>query len=92
MQRLIILFLVGMIAYLLIRGLIQTLMGVQQRKQKPNPARFQGGAEMVLDPVCEAYIPKDGALSETIRGETYFFCSPECSRQFKKAKLSEKTG
>src|SRR5258707_1269169 len=47
MLRLIILFLVGMTAYFLIRGLIQTLMGVQRRKQRPNPARFQGGAEMV---------------------------------------------
>ena len=90
-MRLIILFLVGMTAYFLIRGLIQTFMGVHQRKQKPDPARFQG-AEMVLDPVCESYIPKEGALSEVIRGDTYFFCSPECARQFKKAKLSEKTG
>ena len=90
-MRLIVLFLVGMTAYILIRGLIQTLMGGHQRKQRPDPGRFQG-AEMVQDPVCESYIPKEGALSERILGDTYFFCSPQCARQFKKSKLSEKTG
>lgn len=90
-MRLIVLILVGITAYVLIRGLIQILMGVQQRRQRQDPVRLQG-AEMVQDPVCESYIPKEGALSERIQGETYFFCSPQCMRQFKKAKLSEKAG
>jgi len=90
-MRLIVLILVGITAYVLIRGLIQTLVGVQQRRQRQDPARLRG-AEMVQDPVCESYIPKEGALSERIRGETYFFCSTQCARQFKKAKLSEKAG
>jgi len=88
-MRLIVLILVGIVAYVLIRGLIQTLMGVQQRRQRQDPTRLQG-TEMVQDPVCESYIPKDGALIERIRDETYFFCSTQCAREFKKAKLSEK--
>jgi YHS domain-containing protein len=90
-MRLVVLFLVGIAAYILIRGLIQTLMGVQQRKQRRDTSRLQG-TEMVQDPVCESYIPKDGALTEKIQGETYFFCSSECVREFKKSKLSKKTG
>ena len=90
-MRLTALVLVAMTAYILIRGLIQTFMGSHQRKQRPDPAKFQG-ADMVRDPVCESYIPKEGALSERILGDTYFFCSPLCARQFKKAKLSEKAG
>ena len=91
MLRLIVLFLVGMAAFILIRGMIQTLLGAQRRKQKSDPASRQG-ADMVRDPVCESYIPKEGALSETVHGVTYYFCSPVCARQFKKAGLSEKNG
>jgi len=90
-MRLIVLILVGIAVYVLISGLIQTLTASQKRKQRQDPASLEG-AEMVQDPVCETYIPKERALSERIGGETYFFCSPPCARQFKKAKLSEKTG
>jgi YHS domain-containing protein len=91
MLRLIVLFLVGMAAFILVRGMIQTLLGAQQRKRKSDAASPQG-ADMVRDPVCESYIPKEGALSETVDGETYYFCSSVCARQFKKAGLSGKGG
>ncbi len=90
-MRLIVLILVGIIAYVLISGLIQTLTAAQHRKRRQDPTSLEG-AEMVQDPVCETYIPKEGAWMERIQGETYFFCSPHCARQFKKAQLSEKAG
>jgi YHS domain-containing protein len=88
-MRLIVLFLVGIAAYILIRGLVLTLTGAHQKKQKTDPARLQG-ADMVRDPVCESYIPKEGALTETYQGETFHFCSPQCAKQFRKAKMPEK--
>ncbi len=40
--------------------------------------------EMVQDPQCKTYIPKREAVKKTIRGETQFFCSPECADKFEK--------
>jgi len=38
--------------------------------------------EMVQDPVCKIYIPKRQALTATVGGTTYFFCSKECLEKF----------
>ena len=38
--------------------------------------------EMVQDPVCKTYIPRRDAYRKVLGGEEYFFCSPECARQF----------
>lgn len=48
--------------------------------KKENPAI----AEMVKDPNCETYIPKDEALCKTIRGVTHYFCSKTCAEEFSK--------
>ncbi|MBE0584209.1 MAG: YHS domain-containing protein [Desulfofustis sp.] len=41
---------------------------------------------MVEDPLCHKLVPKQQAVQLEIKGETYYFCSKECSEQF----LSEK--
>lgn len=41
-------------------------------------------SEMVQDPVCKVYIPKDSALSLTSSGTKYYFCSRECMDKFKR--------
>jgi uncharacterized protein len=40
------------------------------------------GGEMVKDPMCNTYIPKKNAIKDTIKGETYYFCSRECRDNF----------
>jgi uncharacterized protein len=39
--------------------------------------------EMVKDPSCETYIPKESAIRARIDGKDYYFCSKECLRKFK---------
>ena len=41
-------------------------------------------AEMVKDPNCETYVPKDEAVHKTIRGVTHYFCSKTCAEEFSK--------
>ena len=41
--------------------------------------------EMVQDPHCHTYIPKETALSATIGDEVYYFCSQECLDEYKKS-------
>jgi YHS domain-containing protein len=46
-----------------------------------NSGKVNGG-EMVKDPMCNTYIPKKNAVKDTVKGETYYFCSKECRDQF----------
>jgi len=55
---------------------------------KPRPTKGAGGqraldSEMVRDPHCKTYIPKDSAVRSHIAGREYHFCSRECMRRFK---------
>ncbi|WP_425449813.1 YHS domain-containing protein [Dethiothermospora halolimnae] len=44
--------------------------------------------ETVKDPVCDMYISKRDAISKTIDGRTYFFCSEERIKKFKNRRKS----
>ena len=39
--------------------------------------------EMVKDPYCETYIPRDSAIRARIDGRDHYFCSKECLRKFR---------
>lgn len=41
------------------------------------------GSDMVLDPVCQTYLPKERAIHESLGKEDYYFCSQECLKQFR---------
>jgi YHS domain-containing protein len=41
--------------------------------------------EMVQDPQCHTYIPKETTLRTTIDGEVYYFCSQECLDEYKRS-------
>jgi len=52
------------------------------------PGRATGGSralrnELVKDPVCETYIPRQGALRRSAGPTTYYFCSTACAEKFK---------
>jgi hypothetical protein len=37
-----------------------------------------GTSTLVRDPVCGTYIPRDGAVTAVVRGETRSYCSDAC--------------
>jgi YHS domain-containing protein len=41
--------------------------------------------EMVQDPHCHTYIPKETALRATFDEEVYYFCSQECLDEYKRS-------
>ena len=41
--------------------------------------------EMVQDPHCHTYIPKETALQTTIGGKVYYFCSQDCLDEYKRS-------
>ena len=36
-----------------------------------------------VDPICAMEVRENPALSETFRGQTYYFCSEDCRNQFR---------
>ncbi len=38
--------------------------------------------EMVKDPVCQVYLPKDQAVCHHANGRAYYFCSNHCADKF----------
>jgi YHS domain-containing protein len=42
----------------------------------------EGSEEMVRDPQCGVYVPLSSALKKRVRGETVYFCSRKCEREY----------
>jgi YHS domain-containing protein len=62
----------------LIRGLSEPSSGAASSGRGPagGPARIAG--ELVKDPVCATYIPRDSAIAARVDGETRYYCSVTC--------------
>jgi uncharacterized protein len=66
-------------------GVVLKFLGGLGAKPAPAPKRpaVPTGGELKKDPVCGTFISTSGALQKTVRGEVYYFCSPECRDKFK---------
>ena len=84
MWRLIILTVLLIIVYFMVRG---ALRGMLAKRQDRARAELGQSAEMVQDPVCGMFIPKEGALFLRNADRTYFFCGHSCRDTYEK-KLS----
>jgi uncharacterized protein len=62
----------------LMRGLSEPSDGASSSGRRPaaGPARIAG--ELVKDPVCGTYIPRDSAIAARVAGETRYYCSVTC--------------
>ena len=38
--------------------------------------------QMIEDPVCHTFVPRRNAVIETVRGQSYCFCSKQCAAAF----------
>ncbi len=57
------------------------------KRQEKTLRRYHGKSadkELVQDPQCHTYIPKETALTAHIGGKVHYFCSRECLEKFKK--------
>jgi uncharacterized protein len=79
--RLAVLFLVIYILYKVFKGLfLSTDRKAGNPSLEKNAAR---GEELVEDPHCHRYLPMSQAHRASVDGEDLFFCSRECSEQYK---------
>ncbi len=70
---------------LLLFGLVVAVFIWLVRTFFPSSNRKEGAdatKEMVKDPNCETYVPQSEAISKTVRGTNYFFCSEKCAEEY----------
>ena len=61
----------------LLRGLSEPAGGsASGRRAAGGPAKIAG--ELLKDPVCSTYIPRDSAIAARVGGETRYYCSVAC--------------
>ena len=91
MFRAIILVLLAVLLLPLIRSVIGLILklfvdlfqpdSLKSMPGRPPPAEM--GGELKKDPVCGTFISAATAIKKDVRGETYYFCSPECRDRFR---------
>jgi len=60
-------------------GVIEGAGGTRKRKRAIRPS-----VKLVRDPVCGTFVAPRQELSLTARGETHYFCSEKCRREYKR--------
>ena len=83
-------FAIAVIAYLGVR-LIRRIFRLGPPPPDPmKRARTIEGADMVKDPACGLYTPRDSAIADRAGGETMYFCSERCRKEYAGGKRAEK--
>jgi YHS domain-containing protein len=86
MWRIIILGVLLVIVYFMARSALRGLFG--KDKEVARSVGSSGSpSEMVQDPVCGMFVPKEGSFFLQQEDRTYFFCSETCRASYQK-KLS----
>jgi YHS domain-containing protein len=79
-MRLLIYIILFFLLYLLVRAFLFPKKDIKGRGNE----RLIDGGEMVFDPVCQSYFPKNEALSIKDGEKAVYFCSKECREKFLK--------
>ena len=63
------------------RTAVQNTQRASQAPPPAGPPPVPAGGELRKDPVCGTYVSTAASLSRNIKGETFYYCSPECRDQ-----------
>jgi YHS domain-containing protein len=91
MRFLVILALI-LILYYLFKGLFRSQAKDGDSGRQPDDGRKRAGHELVKDPYCQTYIPKDTAFRAKAGGREHFFCSRECMENYIEAEKRGASG
>ncbi len=65
----------------LVGGIIDALGGTTRQRQQRAKAQSQA-MRLVRDPVCGTFVDPGSAVTKTMKGATYYFCSARCREEF----------
>ncbi len=81
-----IVMLVRLLIWLIVGFLVYTVFQmIKQAMLKPPgapPEKTSRGEEMVQDPECGAYVPRNDAIKTQAKDKTCYFCSTECRDKY----------
>ena len=86
MWRFFVLGVLLVIVYFMVKSALRGLFGKSQDVARP-VGTSGSPSEMVQDPVCGMFVPKEGSFFLQQGGQAYFFCSETCRASYQK-KLS----
>ena len=72
--RALIWLIVGFLAYTVYQMIRQAFL----KPPSPPAEKTARGEEMIQDPVCGTYIPKNEAVKAPFKGKTAYYCSTDC--------------
>lgn len=78
--RLLLWLLAGFLAYTAVQMVKKALL----KPPAPPAEKTSRGEEMVLDPECGTYVPRNDAVKTQFKGKTLYFCSPDCRDKHQK--------
>ena len=79
MLRLLIILALLIVLYLILKLVVREFWG-----KKGDDQALIDHNQMLQDPVCQAYVPRESAVTARIGGQTYYFCSKTCADTFQK--------
>ena len=68
------------VAILILITVISVIRWILEASRKD---KGPASTEMVQDPNCDTYIPKTEAVSATVDGQDYHFCSEKCAEEYR---------
>lgn len=67
------------------RNLFASVRANSRAHQAAERPPVELGGDLKRDPVCGTYVSPGASVQRTIGGETVYFCSDQCSRQFRRS-------
>lgn len=83
-MRYLILFALLYLCYYVLKKAVLPALRTYKQFRRYHKSSASADKELVQDPHCQTYIPKETALRATIDGKLYYFCSQKCLKEFKK--------
>jgi YHS domain-containing protein len=77
MARFILFTILFSILYYVLRFLVKNIFSLRKK-----PDRDIESEELIQDPYCQTYIPKQSAVKKKIDGQIFYFCNQECLRNY----------
>ena len=72
----------SVVSYIL-RGFSELMQAQSGRQSRPAPNQsIPLTGELKKDPVCGTYTAAASSIQQTIRGQTVYFCSPQCRDKY----------
>ena len=84
MWRILVLGVLVVIVYFMVRSALRGLLGTTKEDGSRSVESPGRSSDMIQDPICGMFVPKEGSYFLQQDNQTYFFCSETCRANYQK--------